>query len=77
VRRERAGVIEVEDRPPAARTTAHRVLSQIETIERDAIIEAMPANHENATRAAAALGISRATTYRKFRRYGITVPLAR
>jgi hypothetical protein len=77
VRRRRTGVIEVADLPPAARTAKHRMLSQIEAIERDAIVEAMIANGENASRAADALGISRATIYRKFRHYGISVPLPR
>jgi transcriptional regulator of acetoin/glycerol metabolism len=77
VRRRRSGVIEVADLPPSARTAKHRMLTQIESIERDAIVEAMLANGENATRSAAALGISRATIYRKFRQYGISVPLPR
>jgi transcriptional regulator of acetoin/glycerol metabolism len=76
VRLRRAGVIEVADLPLSARTSGHRVLTQIETIERDAIVRALLDNDERPAKAAAALGISRATIYRKFRHYGISLPLA-
>ena len=77
VRLRRAGVIEVADLPLSARTSGHRVLTPIETIERDAIVQALLDNDERPAKAAAALGISRATIYRKFRHYGISLPLAR
>jgi transcriptional regulator of acetoin/glycerol metabolism len=46
-------------------------------LERDAIVNALLSCEENPTKAAATLGISRATIYRKLRNYGIHLPLAR
>jgi transcriptional regulator of acetoin/glycerol metabolism len=51
------------------------VLSPIEALERDAIVLALNDNGENPTTAAQALGMSRATIYRKIRQYGIVSPL--
>jgi sigma-54 dependent transcriptional regulator, acetoin dehydrogenase operon transcriptional activator AcoR len=48
----------------------------MEAIERDAIVNALSDNGENPTTAAALLGMSRATIYRKIRQYDITLPLA-
>ena len=76
VRHKRTGVIELADLPPGARASRHRKLSQMETIERDAIVRALLENGQNPARSAAALGISRATIYRKLRQFGISLPLA-
>jgi hypothetical protein len=70
-----AGVIEVGDLPAEVRAVVRRTLSPIEWLERDAIVTALLENDESPTRAAEAIGISRATIYRKLRRYGITLPL--
>ncbi|SBW26892.1 Fis family transcriptional regulator [Candidatus Protofrankia californiensis] len=70
-----SGVIEVSDLPPEGLAAVRRVLSPLESLERDAIVTALLDNDENPTRAAAAVGMSRATIYRKLRQYGITLPL--
>jgi len=53
------------------------VLTPIEALERDAIVQALLDNDQRPADAASALGMSRATIYRKFRQYGISLPLAR
>jgi sigma-54 dependent transcriptional regulator, acetoin dehydrogenase operon transcriptional activator AcoR len=77
VKRRHSGVIEVGDLPPEARTSGHRVLTPIEALERDAIVQALLDNDQRPADAAQALGMSRATIYRKFRHYGISLPLVR
>jgi transcriptional regulator of acetoin/glycerol metabolism len=77
VKRRRAGTIEPDDLPPECRSATRRTLSTIEALERDAIVNALLSCEENPTKAAATLGISRATIYRKLRNYGIHLPLAR
>ncbi|HJQ48498.1 MAG TPA: helix-turn-helix domain-containing protein [Amycolatopsis sp.] len=71
-KRRSAGLIEVDDLPPEGRSSSHRLLSPIDALERDAIMNALLANDNNPTRAAHAIGMSRATIYRKIRQYGIT-----
>jgi transcriptional regulator of acetoin/glycerol metabolism len=66
------GVIDVVDLPPECRSAGHRLLSPIEALERDAIVNALLDNQENPTKAAKAIGMSRATIYRKIRQYGIS-----
>jgi transcriptional regulator of acetoin/glycerol metabolism len=70
----RAGVIELADLPPEALATAQRVLSPLESIERDAVVDALVNAGGNRVEAARHLGMSRATIYRKIRYYGIRVP---
>lgn len=70
----RAGVIEPEDLPPECRTVVKRVLNPLESLERDAIVRALLDAEGNKSRAAHALGMSRATIYRKIRDYGIDIP---
>ncbi len=70
-----SGVVEVGDLPPEARTSGHRVLTPLEALERDAIVQALLDNDQRPANAASALGMSRATIYRKFRQYGISLPL--
>jgi transcriptional regulator of acetoin/glycerol metabolism len=48
-----------------------RILTQIEALERDAIVRSLEENGGSKLNAAAALGISRATIYRKIKDYGI------
>jgi sigma-54 dependent transcriptional regulator, acetoin dehydrogenase operon transcriptional activator AcoR len=76
VKRRHSGVIEIADLPPEARTAGHRVLTPIEALERDAIVQALLDNAQRPAAAARALGMSRATIYRKFHHYGISLPLA-
>jgi len=70
-RRHRSGPIEVTDLPAECRTITRRQLTQLESIERDAIVRSLAANHGNKERAAVDLGMSRATIYRKIRAFGI------
>jgi transcriptional regulator of acetoin/glycerol metabolism len=73
-RRRRAGAIEPEDLPPECRTVHRRILSPLESMERDAIVRSLLDAEGNKAQAAKALGMSRATIYRKIRDYGIDVP---
>lgn len=70
----RRGTVSLEDLPPQCSSRNKRVLSPIESIERDAIVKSLAETSGNRTRAARALGISRATIYRKMKDYGIDVP---
>lgn len=72
VQHRRSGVIELADLPPECRTSGRRVLSPIEALARDAIINALRDKGGNATAAAKMLGMSRATIYRRIREYDIT-----
>jgi sigma-54 dependent transcriptional regulator, acetoin dehydrogenase operon transcriptional activator AcoR len=74
VARRRAGVLTPADLPPETRAMTRRVLTPLEAIECDAIVEALLDNHGNKAEAARHLGMSRATIYRKIRGYGISVP---
>lgn len=71
----RAGEITVADLPPECRANTRRVLTPLESIECDAIVQALLNVDGNKVRAAQQLGMSRATIYRKIREYGIRVPL--
>jgi Transcriptional activator of acetoin/glycerol metabolism len=51
--------------------SSHNVLTAIEALERDAILRGLMDRSSNVKLTAQALGISRATMYRKMRRYGI------
>ncbi|WP_235022835.1 sigma-54-dependent Fis family transcriptional regulator [Amycolatopsis alkalitolerans] len=70
-RQHRSGTIEVTDLPAECRTVTRRRLTQLESIERDAIVRSLAAHYGNKERAAAELGMSRATIYRKIRAFGI------
>jgi sigma-54 dependent transcriptional regulator, acetoin dehydrogenase operon transcriptional activator AcoR len=50
---------------------SRRVLSLLESIERDAIVSALLDHDSSKVAAARALGMSRATIYRRIRAYGI------
>jgi transcriptional regulator of acetoin/glycerol metabolism len=71
VQRRRAGVIMPKDLPPECWTVSRRLLSPLESIERDAIVQSLQDHEGNKVRAAEALGMSRATIYRKIHEYGI------
>jgi transcriptional regulator with AAA-type ATPase domain len=74
VAKRRSGVVEARDLPPECRVTTRRVLTPLEAIECDAIIEALLDTEGNKVEAARLLGSSRATIYRKIREYGIAIP---
>ena len=71
VQRRRVGQILPEDLPPECWTVSRRVLSPLESIERDAIVQSLLDHNGNKIRAARALGMSRATIYRRIHEYGI------
>jgi sigma-54 dependent transcriptional regulator, acetoin dehydrogenase operon transcriptional activator AcoR len=72
----RAGQIQPADLPPECWTVSRRVLSPLESIERDAIVQSLLDHGGNKIRAARALGMSRATVYRRIHEYGIVTPPA-
>jgi transcriptional regulator of acetoin/glycerol metabolism len=74
VARKRVGSIEPADLPPECWTVSRRRLSPLEALERDAIVQGLLDSGGNKAKAAEALGMSRATIYRKIHGYGIVVP---
>lgn len=74
VQSRRRGTITPEDLPPECRTVTRRVLTPLESMERDAIVRSLLDAEGNKRQAAEALGMSRATIYRKIREYGIELP---
>lgn len=73
VRHRRTGVVHPEDLPPEVHAHGRRVLTPLESLERDAIVTSLLDAEGNKTRAAENLGLSRATIYRKIREFGIDV----
>jgi sigma-54 dependent transcriptional regulator, acetoin dehydrogenase operon transcriptional activator AcoR len=65
------GRIEPGDLPDEAHATSRHVLTPMEAIERDAISRALDESGGDKRKAAARLGISRATIYRKIRAFGL------
>ena len=74
VARRRAGVLAPDDLPPEVRAITRRVLTPLEAIECDAIVDALLDSGGSKAEAARRLGMSRATIYRKIRGYGISTP---
>jgi transcriptional regulator of acetoin/glycerol metabolism len=70
----RSGVITPDDLPPELHAVSRRVLSALESMERDAIVRSLADADGNKVRAAKALGMSRATIYRKIHEFGIVTP---
>ena len=70
----RVGSIGPEDLPPECWTVSRRRLSQLEALERDAIVQSLLDSGGNKAKAAESLGMSRATIYRKIHGYGIVIP---
>jgi transcriptional regulator of acetoin/glycerol metabolism len=70
----RTGAIHPNDLPPECRTVSRRLLSPLESLERDAIVQSLVDADGNKVRAAESLGMSRATIYRKIHEYGIVAP---
>ena len=71
VQHRRTGSIRPADLPPEARSVSRRLLSPLESMERDAIVQSLLDNDGNKVKAAESLGMSRATIYRKIHDYGI------
>ena len=74
VARKRVGSIEPADLPPECWTVSRRLLSPLEALERDAIVQSLLDSGGNKAKAAESLGMSRATIYRKIHGYGIVFP---
>jgi transcriptional regulator of acetoin/glycerol metabolism len=74
VQRRRAGSIQPTDLPPECWTVSRRLLSPLESMERDAIVQCLLDCDGNKVKAAESLGMSRATIYRKIHEYGIVTP---
>ena len=74
VRNRRTGVILPADLPPECWSVSRRLLSPLESMERDAIVQGLLDHQGNKVKAAKALGMSRATIYRKIHEYGIVMP---
>ncbi len=74
VHRRRAGIIQPADLPPECWTVSRRLLSPLESMERDAIVQSLLDHDGNKVKAAESLGMSRATIYRKIHEYGIVAP---
>ncbi|HMD26721.1 MAG TPA: GAF domain-containing protein [Streptosporangiaceae bacterium] len=73
-RHRRTGTIHPGDLPPECWSVSRRLLSPLESIERDAIVQTLLDHHGNKSRGAGSLGMSRATIYRKIHEYGIITP---
>jgi sigma-54 dependent transcriptional regulator, acetoin dehydrogenase operon transcriptional activator AcoR len=67
----RTGVVEAADLPPETGSLSRRRLSPLESMERDAIVHGLLDAGGSKAEAARALGMSRATIYRKIHEYGI------
>lgn len=74
VQHRRSGSILPADLPPECRTVSRRLLSPLEAMERDAIVQSLIDWDGNKIKAARSLGMSRATIYRKIHEYGIVAP---
>jgi transcriptional regulator of acetoin/glycerol metabolism len=74
VQRRRVGSIRPADLPPECWTVSRRLLSPLESMERDAIVQSLLDYKGNKVKAAESLGMSRATIYRKIHEYGIVTP---
>jgi sigma-54 dependent transcriptional regulator, acetoin dehydrogenase operon transcriptional activator AcoR len=75
VQHRRSGSILARDLPPECWTVSRRLLSPLESLERDAIVQSLHDTEGNKARAAESLGMSRATIYRKIHEYGIIIPV--
>jgi transcriptional regulator of acetoin/glycerol metabolism len=73
VHTQRSGIVEADKLPPSCRSLNRRTLTPIEAMKRDAIVRSLADTGGDKQAAAEALGMSRATIYRKIREYGIDV----
>jgi transcriptional regulator of acetoin/glycerol metabolism len=74
VHHRRTGTIHPADLPPECWTVSRRLLSPLESMERDAIVQSLLDHDGNKLKTAESLGMSRATIYRKIHEYGIVTP---
>jgi transcriptional regulator of acetoin/glycerol metabolism len=73
-RHRRTGTIQPGDLPPECWSVSRRLLSPLESIERDAIVQSLLDHQGSKAKGAGSLGMSRATIYRKIHDYGIITP---
>src|SRR6516225_3298528 len=73
-RHRRSGTIHPADLPAECWSVSRRLLSPLESMERDAIVQGLLAYQGNKVKTAESLGMSRATIYRKIHEYGIVIP---
>jgi transcriptional regulator of acetoin/glycerol metabolism len=73
-RHRHTGTIHPGDLPPECWSVSRRLLSPLESMERDAIVQSLLDHQGNKAKAAQSLGMSRATIYRKVHQYGIITP---
>lgn len=71
LRRRPVGELRADDLPGYCHTVGTRTLTPLEATERDAIVHALAHLDGNRARAAAHLGMSRSSLYRKLERYGL------
>jgi transcriptional regulator of acetoin/glycerol metabolism len=74
VQHRRTGAIQPRDLPPEISSVSRRLLSPLESLERDAIARSLADARGNKAKAAKSLGMSRATIYRKIHEFGIVTP---
>jgi transcriptional regulator of acetoin/glycerol metabolism len=74
VQHRRTGTIHPADLPPECWSVSRRLLTPLESIQRDAIVQILLDHQGNKAKAARSLGMSRATIYRKIHQYGIITP---
>jgi sigma-54 dependent transcriptional regulator, acetoin dehydrogenase operon transcriptional activator AcoR len=74
VHHKRSGTIHPGDLPPECWTVSRRLLSPLQSMERDAIVQALLDHDGNKAKTAGSVGMSRATIYRRIRQYGIATP---
>ncbi len=74
VQHRRSGTIYPRDLPPECWSVSRRLLSPLQSMERDAIVKSLLDHQGNKAKAAGSLGMSRATIYRKVHEYGIVTP---
>jgi len=74
VQHRRTGTIQLGDLPPECWSVSRRLLSPLESMERDAIVQSLLDHQGNKAKGARSLGMSRATIYRKIHEYGIITP---
>ena len=74
--RSRSGHITLDDLPGDLATAGQRHLTKLERLERHALVTALRDKAWDREAAAHDLGISRATIYRKLKRFGIQTPAA-
>ncbi|BBY33383.1 transcriptional regulator [Mycolicibacter minnesotensis] len=72
LRQRQVGELTDTDLPGYCQSVSRRALTQLEAIERDAIVAALRQAGGNRVAAAAQLGMSRSSLYRKLKTYGIT-----